>query len=234
MGQKIDRWTVIKRVENGKYGESMWLCQCECNGENSLKIIRGSHLKDGGTKSCGCLQRELLAKNNKLRLKYNTYDLSEEYGIGWVEEGEEFYFDLEDYDLIKNYSWKEDQSGYIYTCLDNNLIKMHRLIMNCPEDMDIDHIFHNKRDNRKSELRIVTESQNMMNQKIRIDNTSGVKGVSWDNRIDKWQAYIGINNKIIRLGYYDNKKDAVKIRKQAELELFGEYNYKEKIEHTAL
>ena len=45
--------------------------------------------------------------------KYNTYDLSGDYGIGYTEEGNEFSFDLEDYDKIKNYYWNIDNKGYI-------------------------------------------------------------------------------------------------------------------------
>lgn len=234
-GQQIGRWKVIKRVESDKRNNSMWLCQCDCKGENSEKIIRGSHLRDGSTKSCGCLQREILGKYNKSRLKYNNYDLTGEYGVGYTEGGNEFYFDLEDYDLIKNYSWNIDDAGYIHACTEENKYTlMHRIVMNCPNNMDVDHIYHINHDNRKSELRIVTESQNSMNQKIRIDNTSGVKGVSWDSRIEKWQAYIGVNNKRINLGCYNNFEDAVDVRKEAELECFGEFNYKEKIENTTI
>ena len=72
-------------------------------------------MKHGHTKSCGCLnneKRSLLGKNSK---KYNKYNLNGEYGIGWTSNtNEEFYFDLEDYDKIKDYCWFLDNRGYIY------------------------------------------------------------------------------------------------------------------------
>jgi len=101
---------------------------------------------------------------------------------------------------------------------------MHRLVMNCPEDMDVDHIFHNTWDNRKEFLRIVTESQNQMNKTITINNTSGVPGVCMDK--NKWRARIRVNNKEIHLGYFINKEDAIKARKQGEEKYFGEYAFK--------
>jgi len=103
---------------------------------------------------------------------------------------------------------------------------MHRLIMNCPDDMDVDHIFHNTWDNRKEFLRIVTESQNQMNQKIRINNKSGIPGVNLNKKDNKWRARIRVNNKEIHLGYFNNKEDAIKARKKGEQKYFGEFAFK--------
>lgn len=107
------RLTVIKRVEDyispKGVKSSRWLCQCECNGKNSLKVFIGNDLRGGKSQSCGCLKREKtiernkIGKINKMFRKYNTYDLSGEYGVGYTFKDEEFYFDLEDYDLIKDY-----------------------------------------------------------------------------------------------------------------------------------
>ena len=59
-------------------------------------------------KSCGCLQKESEIKNGKRNHKTNVYDLNGEYGIGWTfNTNKMFYFDLTDYDLIKNYCWFE-------------------------------------------------------------------------------------------------------------------------------
>lgn len=55
-GQKFGRLTVIQRTKNNKYGNLMWLCQCECGKQ---KIVRGSHLKGKRIQSCGCLAFEI-------------------------------------------------------------------------------------------------------------------------------------------------------------------------------
>jgi len=63
-GKKFGRLTVIERAESYKNNnQPTWLCRCECGTE---KIIRGDHLKNGKTKSCGCLNKE--SPNNKMRL----------------------------------------------------------------------------------------------------------------------------------------------------------------------
>jgi len=228
-GMEFGRLKVLERAEDyiSPSGERRprWLCQCNCKGENSLKIVNGNNLKSGLTKSCGCLKRET---TYKLFKKYNIYDLTGEYGVGWTSNtNEEFYFDLENYDLIKNYSWYKNENGYIRTHLEGNyFLLMHRLVMNCPEDMEIDHKFHNKYDNRKEFLRFATKNQNGMNKDTPEDNTSGVKGVYWDIRNEKWKPYISINGKQTFLGAFDDFEEAVIVRKEAEEEYYGEYNYK--------
>lgn len=71
-------------------------------------------------------------------------------------------------------------------------IRMHRLILDVlnQEEVEPDHIFHIKYDNRKSQLRKATLAQNRMNATTRKDNTSGVKGVYWHSRDEIWQVFI--------------------------------------------
>lgn len=97
------------------------------------------------------------------------YDLTGEYGIGWTSNtNKEFYFDMEDYDRIKNYCWYENDNGYVVTQRNRKTIRMHRLVLNLsPEDdIQVDHIFHNTLDNRKRYLRLATNAQNNMNKKV--------------------------------------------------------------------
>ena len=84
-------------------------------------------------------------------LKNNTYDLSGEYGIGYTSKGEEFYFDLEDYDLIKDYCWRTDRNGYIVSNepnINRSIISMHRLVFSNIEQLNkkqqVDHKNHKK------------------------------------------------------------------------------------------
>jgi len=227
-GKTFERLTVIKRIGSNKHRESIWLCKCSCKLENEV-IVTSSNLRSGNTKSCGCLNQESRIKNGKNFKKYNTYDLSGEYGIGYTFKNEPFYFNLEDYGKIKSYCWHKDDQGYIKSHLDNNnIIYMHRVIMNPPDDIDIDHIFGKttRNDNRKENLRIATRSQNGMNSGLQSNNTSGVTGVCWSNEKEKWKVRIGVNYKTINLGYYDNFDEAVEVRKDAEIKYFKEYRYK--------
>ena len=220
-GQRFGRLVVIERAENfilpSGQPQTAWLCQCDCG--NILKT-RSFSLTNGTTKSCGCLAKELRVARMK---KYNTYDLSGEYGIGYTSKGEEFYFDLEDYDKIKDYCWNKHKE-YIATRNVSGYILFHRLVMGISdENIAVDHINHNKSDNRKNNLRFVTDSQNSMNRGISSNNTSGITGINKCN--GKWTARIGVNTKRIFLGNYDNFFEAVKARKEAEEKYYKEYSY---------
>ena len=237
-GKRFGKLTVLKRVDdeiNPKNGNhsTMWLCRCDCGNQI---IVRGSRLTTGNVKSCGCLLLEHnreLAKKNSIRYKqYNKYDLSGDYGIGYTNKGEEFYFDLEDYDKIKNICWSINKDGYVIG-MDQKVtrsksMRMHRTVMGVTDpNIFIDHInVKDKHDNRKQNLRIATPQQNNFNRSRQINNTSGTTGVSWSISNSKWHAYIKLNRKNINLGYYTDINEAIKARKEAEIKYFGEYRYK--------
>lgn len=204
----------------------MWLCKCSCDKQTEL-IVPQHSLKTGNTKSCGCLQKDaalITGKNNK---KYNSYDLSGEYGIGRTyNTNNEFYFDLEDYDKIKNYCWYEDKDGYILNKTSDAIIRMHRLILNATDDCMVDHINHCKNDNRKQNIRLCTVKENNINVGLQKNNTSGDTGISYDNFYSCWRASITVDYKKIHLGSFSNREDALKARIKAEEKYFGEYSYR--------
>ena len=70
-GQKYGYLTVIKRAENNKFGNTQWLCKCDCGNE---KVITGSCLVKGNTKSCGCKTLEMFRSSNGI-IKPNNDDL---------------------------------------------------------------------------------------------------------------------------------------------------------------
>ena len=163
-----------------------------------------------------------------MKRKLNDYDTTREYGVGYTHKGQPFYFDLEDYNKIKDISWHINSDGYVHGVVDNNKkIFLHRLIMGCPKGLEVDHVHgkQSRNDCRKENLRIGTNQQNQMNCPIRADNTSGAKGVSWHKKKQKWIAQIGVDNKLIYLGVYENYEDAVKARKEAEDKYFEDWSY---------
>lgn len=135
--------------------------------------------------------------------------------------------DKEDINKAKMYKWHRNNSGYAMWHKKGGNIFLHRLVMDCPEDKIIDHISHDKSDNRKSNLRICTYIQNCWNQKLLPTNTSGTTGVIWHKLTKKWAANIEVNKQRIYLGLFTNKDDAIKARKSAELKYYGEFAYKE-------
>lgn len=81
---------------------------------------------------------------------------------------------------------------------------------------ELDHINQNKTDNRIENLRDVTHQENHKNTPLRKNNTSGVSGVSFDTKSEKWQAYIMLRGTKHSLGFYLDFEGAVAARKAAE------------------
>lgn len=109
----------------------------------------------------------------------------------------------------------------------HKVILMHRMIMKVKNSkIEVDHIYHQPNDNRKSQLRLVTRSQNQCNRVISDYNTSGVKGISWDKRKNLWHAYISINYKR-KSKYFESFEDAVNWRKTMEEKYHKEFAYQE-------
>lgn len=230
-GMTFGRLTVVKRADDyiapSGQRHMEWLCKCECG---NYKNIRGISLMSGRTKSCGCLNKELVSKRFK---SYNRYDLSGEYRIGYTSNNKKFYFDKEDYDLIKNYCWCHNDKGYVMArdAATNKTVRFHKLLF--PNNI-IDHINHDTSDNRKSNLRIVTSSQNGMNRKILSNNSSGVTGVKWCKRDNVWEVNIGYKNQRKYIGRYKSFDEAVKARKNAEEKYYGQYSYDNSVQLSDL
>lgn len=197
--------------KNGEH-EAQWLCECNCNNHDKI-IVRGSNLKTGNTKSCGCIKKGRKSGINK-------YDLSGEYGIGYAANtGSAFYFDLEDYDKIKDYCWREKIDHNGYHSIVSSKITLHQLVF----EKHCDHINRNALDNRKENLRKCTIQENSRNRNKQSNNTSGYIGITWWWRTKTWKASIGINRKQIVLGYFKKKEDAIRARLEAEAKYFGEF-----------
>ena len=118
--------------------------------------------------------------------------------------------------------------GYLGFQIDGKKYLVHRIIYymyhgHIDDTKQMDHIDGNRANNRIENLRLVTRSQNGHNQKIRKDNTSGVKGVSWHKDVMKFQARIKTNNKSIHLGLFDTLEAAEKAITEAREKIHGEY-----------
>jgi len=219
-GDKYGKLKPLKVVGTSKNRNKIWECLCDCG--NLISISTGS-LTTGNTKSCGCLHKESLQKHGEKARILNKYDLTGEYGIGYTSKGEEFYFDLEDYDKIKKYTWNYNQEKYVQSSPFGKILKMHRIIMNAPKGKVVDHINHTTYDNRKKNLRICEHFENRINSKTYSNNTSGRKGVYWDKTRNKWMVLITVNKKTIHIGRFYEFEDAVKARELAEDKYHGEF-----------
>lgn len=235
-GVPDSRLTVIRQIEdhvypNGKHA-AMWECICE---DGNIVNALGGDIRSGHILSCGCLRKEVTSLKGKLYgaknsekahevlIKRNKYNLDGDCGICYLSDGTEVMFDKEDYDLIKDWTWYKDGHGYVVSHKAKNnvrtCVKMHMLVMGSDGSMDVDHIFGNKLDNRKSQLRFATRAENTRNQGLRKNNTSGCKGVSWHKNRKTWVAEI--QGKYI--GSSDSLEEAKLLYDNKAKELYGEF-----------
>lgn len=242
MGDIYNRLTIIGvegnsmwRKDGKRQQPSRWKYWCKCNCEKSnIVAVSKIHLVSGNIKSCGCLAREVLIERNKKMKKINLIKVE---GVitkifFFNAPGEYTIIDTEDYDKVKDFCWFKvvGDKGDTYVeartkgQFDRTLIKLHQVLCPCKKGLVPDHKNGNGLDNRKGNLRSITQRQNVLNSAIRSDNTSGHTGVGYNKEIQKWTAVISIDKKVRYLGSYVNKEDAIKVRREAEELYYGEYS----------
>lgn len=103
------------------------------------------------------------------------------------------------------YAYGNAKSGEGY-----KTVILHAHILNIPKGMVGDHINHNTLDNRRINLRVVTQAQNNQNKAgaYRSNNSSGVRGVTWKKSHQKWEAQVMVNKKQNYLGLFDILEEA--------------------------
>lgn len=106
-------------------------------------------------------------------------------------------------------------------------MRLHVFLMRPQDDKEVDHVDGDPTNNKRSNLRLCTHSQNIANRGTLRHNTSGVTGVKWESRRSHWVAEIEVNSKKIYLGSSKDKSKAIDLRKDAEELYFGEFVRKE-------
>lgn len=134
-----------------------------------------------------------------------------------------FKVDVEDIHLVANNLWFQNSDGYAVCNISRKRIRLHRLIMNAPSDVEVDHVNRDKLDNRRSNLRICTKSENQKNRPKQSNNTSGYKGVSWNKKMNKWAININAEGRRIYIGSRSNKEDAALAYNEAAIKYHGEF-----------
>ena len=118
-------------------------------------------------------------------------------------------------------------NGYLRIRVDGVRYLSHRLawlyVYGVWPTNQIDHINLNKTDNRISNLRDASRSENHANMPVSKANTSGFKGVYWAPNISRWRATVKVNGKKRNLGYFHSAKDASAAYEVAAREIFGEF-----------
>lgn len=143
--------------------------------------------------------------------------------------GKQAIVDASDVELVAGVNWCISFRGYaVRSQRDQQGIKrtiyMHRVIAGTPSGMETDHISMDRLDNRSSNLRVATTSENGFNRCATVKNKSGFKGVSWDTRRGKWVAQIAVNGKRSSLGYFDIVEEAATAYAIASAKMHGEFH----------
>lgn len=138
---------------------------------------------------------------------------------------------IDDDDLVrlksefKNLKWTVSHARYGFyfqkRLSTGKLIYLHRYIVNAPDGTYVDHINGNTLDNRKCNLRITNNADNVRNGKIRINNSTGINGVYFRKERNRFIATIKVNYKKINLGSFKTLEEATNARKLAEIKYWN-------------
>jgi hypothetical protein len=224
IGDKIGSVTINNCLNKDIETKQYWDCICDCGKhvKYTTSYLKKC-VKNNTNVSCGC-------KRNYDKKKKNKYEIiNEQITHVYYNDNDFFIIDTDCINKIKKYYWNVNPfTGYIYTQIGNRKNRkhlcLHRLLMDCKDSQkDIDHINRNKLDNRLLNMRICDHKDNCKNSSIRSDNTSGVRGVSFNKGHNKWKAEINANKHYYFLGYFDRFEDAVEARKQGEIKYHKAY-----------
>lgn len=143
------------------------------------------------------MKNNFVIKNNIVFIELNRRNSDKLYTL----------IDLDDFEIINKFENTfgvrfdpHVKSFYCEARYKNKIVRLHRMITNCPNGMVVDHINHDTLDNRKCNLRVITSQENNFNTRA--------KGYSWRKDKNKWAAYIRLNGNLKHLGYFDIESDA--------------------------
>lgn len=230
-GDKFGKWTIM---EDEKPQRKI-LCKCDCG---TIREVNKDSLLTGKSTSCGCIAANKSKERNLHKLGNNKIEICDNYAKVYIKDNDYFIIDIEDIDKIKLYNWHRNPQRGNYIIANKRMhidgkkgtVHLARYIMNNPKGMIVDHINGNISDNRKSNLRICSATENGCNRISKKQH----KGVyhSHDASHDAYFAYVNINGKRYSKNFniksYPTKKDAYeaacKWQEEMTNELHGEFS----------
>lgn len=208
-GMRFNRWTAIKKTKTDKNTGDLWQCKCDCG---TIRNVRARALKSGHSKSCGCYKRQRSKEYHTI----HGFCGSRIYKIYKSIKGRCFNKSNSSYKYYGGRGiticdeWKNDFEEFYIWAMSNGY----------RDDLTIERI--NVYGNYEpSNCTWIPLSEQSKNQRLRITNKCGCKGVTYLENMKKYQAIIGKNGKRIYLGRYDDLQDAIHARKQAEIKYWG-------------
>jgi len=137
-----------------------------------------------------------------------------------------------DYEKASSVTWAMTPDGYARrnVCVGKvdgkqkqKKLYLHRFLLDAPHGFDVDHKNHNRLDNRRSNLRILTRALNLLNRRAALSRKAKTYGV-YKTKSGRWSANMSINDKTTRIGTFDTKRQAINARKQKEIERYDSGN----------
>lgn len=129
------------------------------------------------------------------------------------------------FDYLSQWTWRYQNAGHGYAGRGEGrrMVLMHRVIMNAPEGVEVDHRDNDGLNCQRHNLRLATHAQNMCNRLKNRRGTSQYKGVFWTPGIQKWRVMVYSNYKQIRLGCFADELEAARAYDAKAKELHGDF-----------
>jgi len=205
VGNKYGKLYVIKDVGTSEDGHSLFRCKCDCGNEKV--IIGGSLTKKNGTKSCGCLIIETTIKNKTTHGKTKTPEFAT-----WSAFLNRCYNKNN-----KNYNKYGEKGIKVCNRWKKSFINFLKDMGNRPSSKHTIDRINPHGDYTPENCRWATLLQQSHNQRVHSTSTTGVAGIYYVKNKDHFHTAIAIKSKRIFIGLFDNIKEAIIARRNAEL-----------------
>ena len=165
-----------------------------------------------------CVFCSNIGNHNNVPTNTNAWTVYDSYAVCNVNNNGviiSFYIDADDYQEVSKYVWRISKKRRKYYVITGSAKKrtgiyLHEMLCHKNEDEEIDHIDGNSLNNRKSNLRAVSRQENIDNQRAtRIDNSIGIRGISFDKRSRKYTVDFNYHNKRFYTRPWDTLEEAV-------------------------